>query len=188
MDADDLLRRIVDHQLVERALIAAGKDILHRPEITGVGLYLPQLVARFPLGHPDTRNRRMRKDRVGDAVMVNRPGRIAELRVGESMALADRDGGQLDAVGDVADGEDGGYACPAVFVDLDLAPLAHLNAGLSEAQPLHVRYPAGREQNCVGPDIVAAGHHDVQFAIPLLDAVEGGVESKLDPLGHRDLQ
>ena len=57
VDADDLLRRIVDHQLVKRPLVAAGKDVLHRPEIAGVGFHLAQLVARLPLRHPDAGDR-----------------------------------------------------------------------------------------------------------------------------------
>src|SRR4028118_2121715 len=35
VQADDLLRLAVHHQLVQRALVAVGEHILHRPEIGG---------------------------------------------------------------------------------------------------------------------------------------------------------
>ena len=48
------------------------------------------------------------KTALGMQSIVDGARLVAELGVGEGVALADRDGGELDPVGDVADGEDRG--------------------------------------------------------------------------------
>src|SRR3546814_5661724 len=92
----------MDDQLVERALVAVGEHILHRPEVGGVDLDLTELVARLGLGHAHARHRRMAEYGGRDAAIIDPAGIIAEHSVGKGLALADRDRRQLHPVGDVA--------------------------------------------------------------------------------------
>ena len=59
--------------------------------------------------------------------MIDTPRLTAKHGVGERVALADRDRGQLDAVGHVAHGIDAVAGSLAEFVDLDLSAIAEFD-------------------------------------------------------------
>ena len=107
---------------------------------------------------PDAGQRRMAEHRRRDAVIIDLVRLVAEEGVGERLAFADRDRGQLDAVGDVADREDRRHDRAVVGIDLDLALVAELDARVFQPEALGVRLAADREQQLVGLDVVAAGH------------------------------
>ena len=131
-----------------------------------IGLDGAELVARLALGHADAGDRRMAEHRARDVGIID-PGRlVAEHGVGEGLALADRDRGQLDAVGDVADRVDAvGTGRAVVLVDLDRALLAELDARLFEPEPLGVRMRPVANSTQVGVDRLAARSCDVQAAV-----------------------
>src|SRR3546814_20071150 len=78
LDADHHVGLRMDDQLVERALVAVGEHILHRPEVGGVDLDLTELAARLGLGHAHARHRRMAeyggRDEIGRASGGERVG------------------------------------------------------------------------------------------------------------------
>ena len=114
---------------------------------------------------------------------------IAEHAVGKGLALADRDRGQLHAVGHVAHGIDVIDIGLAEAVDLDLAALAQFDAGILEAQPFGVGNAPDGEQHQIGLFLVAIGHlHEIAAFRTRLDVFERRVEAELDPLHRRDLQ
>ncbi len=125
----------------------------------------------------------------GDAAIVDGRRLVAEHGVGERLPLADRDGGQLDAVGDVADGVDRLDARLVVGADHDRALGVQLDPDFGEAQAVGVGDAAGGEEDAVDLHIVMVGHADLEAAVGLLlDPAEFGVEAEIDALGHRNLQ
>src|SRR5438270_3539369 len=124
----------------------------------------------------------------GNARIVDLGWTVAEEGVGESLGFADRHGGQLDPVRDVADGERRRNRRAIVRVDLDLSFLAHVHADILETHAARVRLAPGREQHLVRLDVVAAGHGDVQHSVfALLNLLDRRVELEVDALAHRDL-
>src|SRR3546814_8178088 len=88
---------------LERALVAPREDILHRAEIARLDVDRAGLFARLCLGHPDRTDRRMAEHRARHVDIIDDSRPAAEDAVGKGLPFADRDGGKLDAIGDVAD-------------------------------------------------------------------------------------
>ncbi|MEZ4309490.1 MAG: hypothetical protein R3F14_15750 [Polyangiaceae bacterium] len=96
-----------------------------------------------------------------DALVLDGGGAIAEERLGDGAAFGDRDGGEVDAVGAVADGEDAGHRGARVRVDLDGAALGELHADLFEAEVARVGSATGGEQHRARVDRLAGlGEHN----------------------------
>ena len=171
MAADHAVGRAVDHELHERAGVAPGQRRLHRPERGLVDVDLGELLAA-----PALRSGRSRRHSgsentaVGTLVWSTGVGLPPNTRVGEGVALADRDRRQRDPVGDVADRVDVRHRGLREFVDRDRAVLVELHAGGFETQALDVRPPAGREHHLVDDDVLVIGQLDAKPVIDLLDA------------------
>src|SRR5690349_1686314 len=108
-----------------------------------------------------------------DAGVVDLVRLVAEEGVGERLALANRDRGQLHPVSHVADGKDRGHAGAVVGVDLDLALVAKLQPGRVATDTLDIGTPPDREKNLVGLDVLAPRHpHTERSVVVLLDSVD----------------
>src|SRR5690606_14733269 len=57
--ADDAIGRVVDDELVKRALVAVREHVLHGAEIRCIGPNGAQAIASFRFGHPDARQGRV---------------------------------------------------------------------------------------------------------------------------------
>ena len=104
--ADDTVALGVHNQLHKRALLVAGDDVLHRPEGSPEDPYFAAFPRRL-LGEPDRADRRPRKHGRSDVGMIERHRPAIELGFDERHGLADRHGREVDAVRDIANGEDG---------------------------------------------------------------------------------
>ena len=83
--------RAVDHELHQRARLAADEHRLHRPERGLVDVDPVEALARLRLGQPDDADLRLGEHRGRHVGVVDLDRLAAEHRVGERMALADRD-------------------------------------------------------------------------------------------------
>src|SRR6476646_5306465 len=165
VDSGDPVCLAVKNELVERAFVAPGKNVLHRPEVGNIGANGAEAVSRFALGHSDTGDRRMAETGVGDAAIIDLMRLLPEEGIGECLAFPDCDWGQLYPVGHVADREDRGHACAIVGIDLELAAFADLYAGSLAAEILDIWPPAGGEKHRVSVEIVAPGHGELERSV-----------------------
>src|SRR3546814_525468 len=102
-----------------------------------------------------------------------------------SLAFANRHGGELDPVGDVAHRIDGGTGGLAVLVDLHRAIGVQLHARRFKTEPVRIGDAARGEHQYVAIHRIAAAEMDAQRPIRfLLDLPERRVEAELDALGH----
>ena len=127
----------------------------------------------------------------GDAVIIDAGRLAAEHRVGERLTLADRDRGELDAVGDVADRVDAvgrSSGCPR---RPRIAPsLVQLDAGAFEPEPVRCwardRWRTARSRRSIGscPSCVTISAPSSRFSI----LSNGALKRKSMPLRQRDLE
>ena len=101
------------------------------------------------------------------------------------MALADGNGRQLDAVGDVADGMDVGHIRRAVGIDLDGAAVVQRHARRLQPQAFDIGPAADRPQEHVGLHRLIVLEVDADAAaVGLFKALQPAVELEVDALGH----
>src|SRR5205085_11566052 len=139
------------------------------------------LPVRLFLGQPDGADRRLAEYR-GRHVLVIHLDRVAVVeRLGDGAALGDRDGRQVQPVGDIADRVDVGYAGALPFIDEHRALVASPDADLVEPEPPRVRATAGRVHDQIGRDFLAGRReHRIALAWRLLDARDLGSGVDLD--------
>ena len=87
--------------------------------------------------------------------MVHRHVALAEDRIGEGLALADRHRRQCHTIGDIADRIDrrNGAARVGIHADFALRPQRH--TGLSKAEPFRRGRAAGRDKDLITGDRLA---------------------------------
>ena len=153
---------------------ASGHGRLDRAEIGLVDIDMGELRAGFLLGQPDRADFGLREHRGRDRRMIDLHGALAEHGVGKGVALADRDGGQVDAVGDVADGVDVRHACLGPIVDRDAAVLRiDGDARVLQAEIGNVGVAADREHHEFGGDAGAVGQMGGKFLAVFVDLGDG---------------
>ena len=136
MHAEHLVGSPIDDDLHRTVFFAARERRLHRPEMRRVDVDHVEDLARFLLGQADGADLRRRENgRREYRCASTAVGLPPNTRVGKGMALADRDGREVDAVGHVADRIDRGrrWSCECA-VDCDGALLVELDAGASRAR------------------------------------------------------
>ena len=89
--------------------------------------------------------------------MIDAGRPAAEYGIGEGMALADRDRGQVDPVGDIADRVDVGHARARIVVDHDGAARRDRDPGRLEAEASDVGRTPEREHHLVDVDPALVG-------------------------------
>mmetsp|Transcript_22493 Transcript_22493/g.55745 ORF Transcript_22493/g.55745 Transcript_22493/m.55745 type:complete len:218 (+) Transcript_22493:548-1201(+) len=139
------VRRPLHDELHQRALVAAGERVLEPAEVRAVDVDVAGVgFAGLRFGEPAGAHGGGGEDRGGDVFVVGGPRFVAEFGVGEAVALGERNGREVHAVGRVADAVDGGDVGLAVVVDDDFALLPKLHTNLLEPQILRLRQPPRR--------------------------------------------
>ena len=98
--------------------------------------------------------------------------------IGESVALANRHRGQIDAVGDVADGVNARHIGRRPGVDFHRADGIERDADVLKTEPGRIGAPAGRDQHLIDDEIVAVRQGDMQRAVALFDARRQALEAE----------
>ena len=106
----------------------------------------------------------------------------AEHRVGEGMALADGDGGEVDAVGDVSHRINGGHGALREGIDLDGHVGRHLDAEAVQPQPCDIGDAAGGEHHLPCPEGRAVVQRDAHAIAGAVDPRHVGAGADLDAL------
>ncbi|RZM02449.1 MAG: hypothetical protein EOP68_21100, partial [Sphingomonas sp.] len=183
VDAHDLVAGAVDQHLHQDLLVASRQRRLHRPEARLEHVDLAEDRAGGVLVVADDADLRGREHRGRDQAVVDAGRLLAEHRVGEGVALADRDRREVGAIGDVADRVDRGHRGPRVGVDRDRAGGVGLDPNAVEAEPADVRAPAGRDQHLVDRDRLAVVQRRGDPARDALELREGAPELERHPPG-----
>ena len=178
--ADHLLSGGVDDQFHQHAVLAAVEGRFHRPEHGAVDIDLAVLVAGVRLGQADGADRRLGEYGAGDHLVVEGGGDAAEHGLGEGGALADGDGGEVDAVGDVADGPDVVDVGLGIVVDDHRALVVERHAGGLQTQASGVGLAAGGVHHHVALVGVAAGEVADQAGGALLNTGVFAAQDHLD--------
>ena len=165
--AQHLAGAFADDQLGQRLQLRPGEQRPHGAERRGIDLDVAAL-GRFLFGQADARQFvRAGIDRARDQAVIDVARMVAEDRVGEGVPLADRDGGQVHAVGDVAHGKDRRHVRLRPLVHDDLAALAQRDARVLQPQRGGVGMAAGGQHHrvvAVGRAVAEGRAHAAAFA------------------------
>lgn len=93
--------------------------VIQRPEIGLVDVDVGMLRPRLGLIQPNGADLGLREHRRRNVGVIDPRRPVAEHSIGERMALADGDGGQIDAVRDIAHRVDVRHICPREAIDRD---------------------------------------------------------------------
>jgi len=126
--AEDFLGGLVDDEFHDGFAGAFGQGVAHRGEFFEVDVG-GSAGGGFGFGEADGSDGGGREHGAGHAVEVPVAGAGAVQAVGQSVSLSDGDRGEVDAVGNVADGVDVGLAGGVGFVNRDCAMAADFDAG-----------------------------------------------------------
>ena len=181
----------VDHQLVERALVAAGEHVLHRPEVGRVGLDRAQLVARLAFGHADAGERRMAEHRASGCSR-NRPGVGLLPKKVSAKAWPSRIATGVSWTRSVTSptAKIDGTRRAVVGVDLDLRPCRRSRRRRSRSpRPSTLgRRPTANSTSSASMSSQPFMCESQRAVVALLDPLERRVELEIDALRQRDLQ
>mmetsp|Transcript_19271 Transcript_19271/g.45928 ORF Transcript_19271/g.45928 Transcript_19271/m.45928 type:complete len:413 (-) Transcript_19271:296-1534(-) len=176
--ADDFVGGHVDDDLHEHLLVLPGEGVLHRLELAHVHIDVAlELLDGLLLRQPAGPEGRLTEHGARDIGVVRLCELAAKGTLGKGHSLHQRDGREVDPVGDIADGPDVGDACAAVVVDLDRPVAEHGDAELLEAEVGDVGLPTGRKHDKLRL-------HGLLVALAVLHGEEEGpVGLLLDPRG-----
>ena len=175
-------RRLIDDQLHHRPARAPGQIVAQRREPLDIDVDRAE-VRRLVLGQADGGDRRHREHR-GRDVLQHHPARpVAEQRVGQGVALGGGDRGQVEQVGDVAEGKDVRLAGLQGEIHDHRAAAVEPHAGAFQPQAVHVRMTAGGKEHQVGLDRAAIRQVHQARASGGLDPRNGDVRVQDDTLG-----
>src|SRR5262249_40601323 len=170
----------VDYELHQNPAVATRQGRLERPERGLVDIDAGQTFARLGLGETDGADLRLREHRGRNVGMVYGGRPVAEHRIRKSVALAYRDGSEIDSVGDIADRIDVRYRRARIRIDRDAAQRRRLDARLLDAEIGDVGLAAYREHDAIGIDLAAAGQRGGVARIAFLDRGDDLADDHLD--------
>ena len=183
MQTNNLIGRGIDDHLIQRPLVSSRQHVLHCPKIAFVDLDIAKLLTRFVFGHANACQRRIAEYSRRNCRIVDGARVVAENGICKGVSFTDGDRGQLDTIGDVADGIDARHIRPVVVTNNDRAVLVERNADFFETEPFGMRRAADGPHQQIGFHHALIAAINEQTPVRLLDrAFERKVHPDIDAL------
>ena len=182
MAAEHAVGLAIHHELHQHALVAARQRVLHRAEAGLVDVDPGELLAGLRLGEADRADLGLGEDGGGNKAVIDLHVLAAEHRVGEGMALADGDGGEVGAVGDIAHRIDRGHGRARIIIDLHGQMGVEFHARPVQPQVHHIGNAAGGEHDLAGAEARAVIQRDAHAGTGAFDSRHIRVGANLDAL------